>query len=216
MYNLKLSNIMHIRMDRKKFHPSEVVATFFWLGKIPFMPGTIGSVIAFPLWFVVAYFAVLRGYTGYFAGNIEVLSFSLFVILVLFILGVWAADNYEKLSQKDDPGEVIIDEVVAQMLVIALSIYLLPILFDDRIKLFDKLNLKASLIFQFTMFCDFVYFRVFDIAKPWPIKLVDQKVKGGLGIMLDDIAAVPFSLVLSLGTVDMFIELMVWLYTPLS
>jgi phosphatidylglycerophosphatase A len=35
----------------------------------------------------------------------------------------------------------------------------------------------------------FILFRIFDIIKPWPIKWVDQKVKGGLGIMLDDILA---------------------------
>lgn len=203
-------------MNTKPFHLSGLVATFFGLGKIPLMPGTIGSAVAFPLWFIVSYIAVLRGYTGYFAGNIEVLNFSLLVILILFALGTWAADHYEQLHQKEDPGEVIIDEIVAQMLIISLSVYLLPILFEDRIQLFDKLNLKTSLIFQFTLLCDFIYFRIFDIAKPWPIKLVDQKIKGGLGIMLDDIAAVPFSLILSLGTVDMFIELMVWLYTPLS
>jgi len=47
----------------------------------------------------------------------------------------------------------------------------------------------------------FVLFRVFDIAKPWPIRWVDRRVTGGLGIMLDDlIAAIPAWLLLQLAT----------------
>jgi len=199
-------------MSKHNFHPATIFATFFWLGKIPFMPGTIGSMVAFPLWYIVAFFAMQRGYQGYFAGNVQVLNFSLFIILILFALGTWASEVYEKLHKKEDPGEVIIDEVVAQMLVIALSVYLLPLIFTDRIQQFDELNIKMSLIFSCTLLCNFIYFRIFDIAKPWPIKWVDQEVKGGLGIMLDDIAAIPFTLILSFGTVDRFIEMMVWLY----
>lgn len=40
-----------------------------------------------------------------------------------------------------------------------------------------------------TLLAGFVLFRLFDIAKPWPIKWVDAKVSGGLGIMLDDVLA---------------------------
>jgi phosphatidylglycerophosphatase A len=199
-------------MRNKAFHPATIIATVFWLGKIPFMPGTIGSIIAFPMWFLLAFGAIIRGYQGYFAGNVEVLNLSLFVICLLFVLGTWASDTYEKLYDTHDPGEVIIDEVVAQMLIITLSVFLLPMLFYDRIKLFDSLNLKTSLIFHLTLLCNFIYFRIFDIIKPWPIKLVEKKIKGGIGIMLDDIAAVPFSLILSLCSVDMFIEIMLWLY----
>jgi len=39
----------------------------------------------------------------------------------------------------------------------------------------------------------FVLFRIFDIIKPWPIKWIDQKVQGGLGIMLDDVLAGVFA-----------------------
>lgn len=48
----------------------------------------------------------------------------------------------------------------------------------------------------------FVLFRLFDIVKPWPIKWIDQKVHGGLGIMLDDVLAAVFAGVLLLLAVD--------------
>ncbi len=44
------------------------------------------------------------------------------------------------------------------------------------------------------MLAGFVLFRLFDIWKPWPISLLDKKVQGGLGIMLDDIVAGLFAL----------------------
>tara|TARA_R110002050_G_scaffold44736_3_gene106406 strand:+ start:153 stop:626 length:474 start_codon:yes stop_codon:yes gene_type:complete len=42
----------------------------------------------------------------------------------------------------------------------------------------------------------FVLFRIFDILKPWPISFIDKKISGGLGIMLDDILAGVFSLII--------------------
>lgn len=50
----------------------------------------------------------------------------------------------------------------------------------------------------------FVLFRVFDIWKPWPIKRIDQQVKGGLGIMLDDVLAGLYALLL-LQTIAYFV-----------
>jgi len=47
-----------------------------------------------------------------------------------------------------------------------------------------------------TLGAGFLLFRVFDILKPWPIRYVDRKVSGGLGIMLDDIIAAVFANIL--------------------
>lgn len=44
-----------------------------------------------------------------------------------------------------------------------------------------------------TVIAGFILFRIFDIVKPWPIKWIDQKVTGGLGIMLDDVLAAVFA-----------------------
>jgi phosphatidylglycerophosphatase A len=48
----------------------------------------------------------------------------------------------------------------------------------------------------------FVLFRIFDILKPWPIRWIDQSVKGGLGIMLDDVLAGVFAAIVLLVAVD--------------
>jgi phosphatidylglycerophosphatase A len=86
------------------------------------------------------------------------------------LLGIWACGRHEKFAGKKDPSECVIDEVAGQW------IALLPVAFMGR--LFDVLVLAAT----------FLLFRVFDILKPWPIYKL-QKYSGGLGIMLDDVAA---------------------------
>ncbi len=92
-----------------------------------------------------------------------------------FALGWWAAVRVARASGQHDPGFIVIDEVAAQWLV------LLAAPFDWR-------GYAAA----------FLLFRVFDIAKPWPARLVERRVAGGLGIMLDDIVAAAYALVLLL------------------
>ncbi len=86
--------------------------------------------------------------------------------LLVTILGLWSSEVYARSSANKDPSEVIIDEVAGQWIAL----------------LFLPLSLKAYLI-------SFGFFRLFDILKPWPISFCDQKLKGGLGIMADDIVA---------------------------
>lgn len=88
-----------------------------------------------------------------------------------FALGVWASDiACEKLGVHDHGG-IVIDEFVG------LFVTLLPI--AAGLVAFSWLALAAG----------FVLFRVFDILKPWPIRVLDQRVHGGFGVMLDDLVA---------------------------
>ena len=75
---------------------TEVLATFFYLGKVPLMPGTVGTLGAIPL----VYLFSLFGHYVYI-----VLTF----LLVLF--SVWVSDKYETMVQDHDRKEVVIDEV---------------------------------------------------------------------------------------------------------
>ena len=94
-------------------------------------------------------------------------TLSVGIALILCIpLAIWSAGYSGKLMKQDDPPEVVIDEVAG--LLVTLSF--LPLSW-----------LGVSL--------GFVLFRVFDIWKPFPIGWVDQKIKGGIGIVLDDILA---------------------------
>jgi phosphatidylglycerophosphatase A len=90
----------------------------------------------------------------------------------VFALGCWAAAAAAKASGVSDPGAIVIDEVVGQWLALLAS----P---------FDPLAWALA----------FVLFRLFDIWKPWPVRWVDRRVTGGLGVMLDDVAAAGYALV---------------------
>lgn len=100
------------------------------------------------------------------------LHFYLAAVAGLFIVGSFAAGETEKILDTRDPGIVVIDEIVG-MLIAFTAIPLTP------------LNLLLG----------FIIFRIFDIAKPFPIRLIDQRYHGGLGIMLDDVVAGIYALV---------------------
>lgn len=86
--------------------------------------------------------------------------------LVLYFIGVWCAGVVMDELKVHDPGMIVVDEVVGQWLTVCVA----PPSF-------------ASLA------AGFVLFRLFDITKPFPIGYVDKNVKGGTGVMLDDVLA---------------------------
>jgi phosphatidylglycerophosphatase A len=90
-----------------------------------------------------------------------------------FLLGWWAAARVARSSGQHDPGFIVIDEIAAQWLVL----------------------LAAPLDWR-CYAAAFLLFRLFDITKPWPARLVERRVAGGLGIMLDDIVAGLYALAL--------------------
>ena len=98
-------------------------------------------------------------------------------VAVLFIVGVASAGAAEKILDRGDPGVVVIDEIVGVLIALA-AVPLHPV---------------AAL-------AGFALFRLFDIAKPFPVGWVDRHLHGGLGLMLDDVAAGLYALlVLHLG-----------------
>lgn len=99
----------------------------------------------------------------YYFGNMALL----FATALVFLLGWWASEQFVRKGGKgEDPKDVVIDEVAGQWL-------LLSVLFPTW---------QSYLV-------AFILFRLFDIVKPWPVCWADKNVKGGLGIMLDDILA---------------------------
>jgi phosphatidylglycerophosphatase A len=93
--------------------------------------------------------------------------------VLAFALGCWASTRVAAASGRGDPGFIVIDEVAAQWLVLVAA----------------PLDWRAYT-------AAFLLFRVFDIVKPWPIRAVERRVGGGLGIMLDDVVAALYALVL--------------------
>lgn len=126
----------------------EGVATLFGVGKWGKAPGTMGSLVAFPLIFAFS-----------FLGPFWYMSLS----VVLIIISIVAADQY---GEGKDLKEIVADEFVGLMV----ALFLIP---HD----------------WFLWVLGFVLFRFFDILKPFPISHLDKNVKGGFGVVLDDLVA---------------------------
>lgn len=152
--------------------PAGLIATVGGLGKIvKKAPGTAGSVAAC----VLAVFLPE--------------PVRLAAIAALAALGVWAAGAYEKLSGRADPGEVIIDEVVGQLIATIGHAAVVG---------------QGSGAVNF-LIPSFLLFRFFDILKPWPVNAC-EKAPGGLGIMLDDVAGGLLANLVLRGLRKVFIE----------
>jgi len=126
-------------------------ASFGYVGFAPVAPGTVGSAAAIPL------FLLLR-----WAGSpwLEVA-----VCGVLVVAGAWSARLAERALGVEDPGPVVIDEVVGMLV----SLLFLPGTWP-------------------VIVAAFFAFRVFDVVKPWPAGRLED-VPGGWGVMADDVMA---------------------------
>ena len=136
------------------------------IGKVKYAPGTIASLITCILFLLL----------------INVINIYVIFLLTLIILfySFVAINNSFKEFDSEDPQEIVIDEVVGQMLpLIAIPIY-------ETLYLLPKIYYCVAA---------FLAFRLFDIWKPYPIDYVDNNIKGALGIMLDDIFASIYSII---------------------
>jgi phosphatidylglycerophosphatase A len=139
------------------------IATSLGAGYFPVAPGTAGSVVGLAL--VIALRQTSLGTAG--------LGISLAAMAaVVFALGVWSAGKAEKAFGRVDPGQVVIDEVLGQIITFIAT---------PRI---PRVGLIAG----------FILFRVFDIIKPFPAGRA-ERFPGGWGIMLDDVVAGFYSLI---------------------
>lgn len=103
--------------------------------------------------------------------QLPIVYFCLFMLLLL-VVGIWATGEYDRLYRKHDASESVIDEVLGQ------SIVLLPLFWPDFHNFYPV----------FTSLGAFILFRFFDIVKPFGVWQI-QKFSGGWGIMLDDVLA---------------------------
>ena len=136
------------------------------IGKIKYAPGTIASLITC-LFFL------------FFVNFINLYYIFLFT-LIIFCYSFIAINNFFDQFETDDPQEIVIDEVVGQMM---------PLL---AIPIYETLYPLPKIYY---CIAGLIIFRLFDIWKPYPINYVDINVKGALGIMLDDIIASFYSII---------------------
>lgn len=146
------------------------------VGLIPIAPGTWGSGVGVALYLGIGHlserifdFSVERGLDlspQQFQGILTTVL--LLAILLVALVGIWAATRAERLLGKKDPGAVVVDEVAGQLIAF--------------------LFVPWQTTWTWTVVAGFVAFRVFDIWKPYPVRRLEG-LGGGLGIMADDMLA---------------------------
>lgn len=138
-------------------HPAHFIAFGFGAGLSRFAPGTVGTLVAFPLWWLLS--------PGY--GPWALLA----ILAFLFAVGVWACEITGRHLGVSDHGAMCWDEIVAFLLVLAI----VP----------PTHGWQAAAFFLF---------RAFDVVKPPPIRQLERRMKGGFGVMFDDILAAGYTL----------------------
>lgn len=121
----------------------------------------------------------LAALAGWLAGGAAPIVM-LLLLLVLIPFGVWLCGEASRRLGVHDYGGIVFDEIVG----VLIPFLVLPI---------TPLNLLLV----------FLAFRLFDVWKPWPIRWLDRRVHGGLGIMVDDLLAGVFALAAVWGVLRM-------------
>ena len=140
-----------LRRAKPPWSAARVIYTGLGLGLIPKAPGTFGTLLGIPLYWLLS----PLGWPLYLVGTV-----------FIFGLGFWAGLRAEADLDRHDAPEVVIDEVAGYLV----TMFMAPAL-------------------PWCWVWGFVFFRLFDILKPWPVSWADRRVAGSLGVMLDDVLA---------------------------
>jgi len=127
------------------------MATGFGVGCSPVAPGTLGTLVAIPVY--------------YFLSNISSPIYEI-TLIGFFFLSVWISENAEIFFGKKDDQRIVIDEMMG---------FLITMLWVPK-------TIRFIII-------GFLLFRFFDILKPFPIRRLERRLKGGFGVVWDDVMA---------------------------
>ena len=154
------------------------VLTLFGIGYFKYAPGTAASLITCLLFYILG-----ESHFVLHDNKIYILIFVLFV----FFYSIIFIDRLSKYFKKVDAREIVVDEFVGQ------SIPLIAILFRPKDFLppitQDYSTFISDAPWIIWILLSFILFRFFDIIKPYPINLIDKKIKNGFGVMFDDVVA---------------------------
>ena len=150
-------------------NPFHFLATLGGIGLVPLAPGTAGSIFGWIL------FIILSHYVGMYT--------FLVLIGVVMILAVTSSGKASKDLVEKDHKSIVIDELAG----IWVAMY--PVIF------------VASTQYERSLYAIFalIFFRLFDIFKPYPISYIDKNFKNGLGIVLDDLIAGIYSAIFAIS-----------------
>ena len=138
--------------------------TLFGIGKIKLIPGSFASLATSLFLFII--FHILN-----FSPNIFLIG-----VIIIFFISLYAVNIFIKDLDNKDPKEVVIDEFIGQSIPICL--YEIA---HDGVR-----ETGHVLTFYFIMF---ILFRIFDIAKPYPVSYYDKNFKNSFGVIMDDVCA---------------------------
>ena len=138
-------------------NPLHFLSLGFGSGLAPVAPGTCGTLVAIPLYLLLAQLA---------------LPYYLACLVIAFCIGVYLCHYTSAALGVHDHSGIVWDEFVG----------------------FWITMIAVPVTWQWIL-VGFVLFRVFDIVKPWPVKIADAKMKGGFGIMFDDLLAALYAVI---------------------
>jgi phosphatidylglycerophosphatase A len=140
-------------------NPIHFLSLGFGSGLSPVAPGTMGTLVAVPLYLVLSHYLSQTGYA--------------IVTCVVMLVGVYLCEQTTRALGVHDHPAIVWDEIAGYFI----TLLFVPVTF-------------------FHIVLGFVLFRLFDILKPWPVSVIDSRMKGGLGVMLDDVIAGLYALAL--------------------
>ena len=136
-------------------NPIHFIATLGGIGKIPFAPGTWGSLFSFLLFILLSHYINMH-----------------FVVFLIILFSVWICEKASADLIEKDHSSIVIDELAGMWVALLQALYM---------------TTQSSRTTYAVL--AFIFFRIFDILKPFPISYFDKNYKNGLGIVLDDLIA---------------------------
>ena len=151
---------------------NKLLSTFFGYGYLTKIPGTITSAVT-----------TIFIYVAYEILEYKDLKFSIIFFILLFFYSFYAVKDSETEFQNKDPKQIVIDEVLGQSMPLILLLYL-------------SQNNQINISIEIYYILSFIFFRFFDILKPFPVSYFDKYHKNYFGIIMDDIMAGLYTMML--------------------
>ena len=149
-----------------------LISTFFGNGYISKIPGTFTSLSTTIILYLL--FEILQ---------FKNLNYVLILYSIIFFYSFYAVMDSETEFENKDPRQIVIDEVLGQAMPLILIIYL-----SSK----NLINVPVEIYYLLS----FIFFRFFDILKPFPVSYFDKKHKNFFGIIMDDIMAGLYTMIL--------------------
>jgi len=153
---------------------TNIFVSLFYSGYFKIWPGTFASIVSIAILFPII--------------NFNLISFKMMITIfvILFVLSFFLINYYSSYTNTHDSGIIVIDEF--------LGVYLIFIFYD-------LVYISNNFL---TIILIFILFRFFDITKIFPANIIDKKMKNSLGVLLDDLIASIYTIIV-LYSINVFI-----------